>query len=84
MSKAPLIKALLAAGLTTLATAALTVHAANAPHGPRNAIDVLHLTPSPGGALSLTALPPGEGVVVINEMHRALQIQGVARGGYSD
>lgn len=79
MSTRALFKALLAGGLTTLATAALTVHAANAPHAPLIAIDVMHLAPVDGTALPLTALPPGRGVVVINKLHRPLQIQGYAR-----
>jgi len=79
MSTRALFKALLAAGLTTLATAALTVHAANAPLAPLIAIDVMHLTPVDGTPLPLTALPPGKGVVVVNKLHHPLQIQGYAR-----
>ncbi|MGC9184410.1 MAG: hypothetical protein ACP5GC_03050 [Thiomonas sp.] len=79
MSTRALLKALLAGGLTTLATAALTVHAASAPHAPMTAIDVMHLTPADDTTLSITALPPGKGVVVINKLHRPLQIQGYAR-----
>jgi hypothetical protein len=79
MSKRPLIKALLAGGLTTLATAALTVHAANGPRAALTAIDVLHLAPSLSNAVPLAALPPGRGVVVINNMHHPLQLQGLAQ-----
>jgi hypothetical protein len=78
MSKRAILKALLAGGLTTLATAALTVHAASAPHAALTAIDVLKITPVDQHALPLTALPPGQRVVVINGMRRPLQIKGYA------
>jgi hypothetical protein len=78
MSKRVILKALLAGGLTTLATAALTVHAATAPQFALTAIDVLQITPVDQHALPLTALPPGQRVVVINGMRRPLQIKGYA------
>ena len=81
MSKRALLKALLAGGLTTLATAALTVHAASAPQAPLVAINVLHLAPLDHHALPLTALPPGQRVMVVNDTHRPLQVKGFARGG---
>ena len=81
MSKRALFKALLAGGLTTLTTAALTVHAAGAPQVPLTAIEVLHITPHARHALPLTALPPGERVIVINGTPRPLQIKGDARSG---
>ncbi|CDW94941.1 MULTISPECIES: hypothetical protein [unclassified Thiomonas] len=80
MSKRALLKALLAGGLTTLATAALTV-AASAPQAPLMAINVLHIAPLDHHALPLTALPPGQRVIVVNDTHRPLQVKGFARGG---
>ena len=76
-----ILKALVAGGLTTLATAALTVHAAGAPHVPLQAVNVLHLAPVPRQAIALTALHPGQSVLVVNDSHRALQLKGIARNG---
>lgn len=80
MPKRPLLKALLAGGLTTLATAVLTVHAEKAPRVPLTAIDVLHLASRADAALPLTALPPGKGIVVINNLHQPLELQGITQG----
>jgi hypothetical protein len=74
------LKALLAGGLATLASAVLTVHAEKAQRVPLTAIDVLHLPRRADAALPLTALPPGESIVVINKLHQPLELQGIARG----
>ena len=81
MSKRTILKALLAGGITTLATAALTVHAASAPQTPLTAINVLHVSPLGRHALALTALHPGQRVLVVNDMRRPLQIKGSVRSG---
>ncbi|WP_449371351.1 hypothetical protein [Thiomonas sp.] len=80
MSKPAFLKALLAGGLTTLATAALTVHAASAPKAPLVAIHVLHLAPLTHHALPLVALSPGQRVMVVNDTQRPLQVKGQVRG----
>jgi len=42
---------------------------------------VLHIAPLDHHALPLTALPPGQGVMVVNDTHRPLQVKGFVRGG---
>lgn len=79
MSRPTLFKALLAGAVTTLATAALTVHAASAPRLPLVAINVLHFTGLNHQSLPLTDLSPGQRVMVVNDTHRPLQVKGFAR-----
>ena len=81
MSRPSLFKALLAGAVTTLVTAALTVPAASAPRLPLVAINVLHLTTLDHHALPLTALSPGQRVMVVNDTHCSLQVKGFARSG---
>ncbi|WP_298293957.1 hypothetical protein [Thiomonas sp.] len=78
MSNRAILKALLAGGLTTLATAAFTVHAASGVHVPLTAVDVLHLAAVDHQAVSLGALRPGQRVVLVNDTPLALQVQGHA------
>ncbi|MGA8009358.1 MAG: hypothetical protein WCA24_08220 [Thiomonas sp.] len=81
MSKRAVLKALLAGGLTTLATAVLTVPAASSPHFPLRAVDVLRMTPLRHRVTPLIAVAPGQRIVVVNDTHRPLQISGFARRG---
>ena len=81
MSRPALLKALVAGAVTTLATAALTVHAASAPRLPLVAINVMHFTAHDHHALPLTALSPGQRVMVVNDTRRPLQVKGFSRSG---
>lgn len=66
MTTSAITKALLAGGLTTLATAALTVHAAGSPRPAPPPVSV-HMTASNAFDDPIVAVRPGQSVVFVND-----------------